>query len=254
MTTTNGNGTPENGDGLAPKGALNERALLVDLHVGTWHANIKDKKVSKKVIKEHNASDNAGNFNKNLLPFECAEYKAIRQAERDARDFHWEQTAPWIDGGIRILTGANFMNYMAGMRERKATFDLAVEEFVPLYPSLLEKAAKPKPEGLGDMFNIADYPNQAVIKNEFEFRVKRMPIPAGCDFRLGLNPEQIESLREEYDRDLKQQEETAMREVWDRLYTVVKKASEDLGDKRRVSTRRCLRTPGTFANCCRGST
>lgn len=219
--TTNGNGS------------LKDRALLVDLSIGGWRTGMKDKKVGDKVIKENNANARAGHFQKNLLPFDSSEYNAIKQAERDAREFFWQETSPWNDKGIRILLGSNFVNFTNGMREKQAAYDNAVSHFLPRYPELVKRAALPKPDGLGDMFNEKDYPDHATLKLQFYFRVKRMPIPDSADFRLNLSSDQIDGLKTSYEDDLRSNVEMASRDVFDRLYQVVKKASDDLGDSKK---------------------
>jgi hypothetical protein len=116
------------------------------------------------------------------------------------------------------------------MREKKAVFDDAVGLFLPVYPELREKAKRPKPDGLGDMFRDADYPDEATVRTKFNFKFQVMPIPAGTDFRLNLAGEEIDALREQFAANLKDREADAMGDVWNRLYAVVKKASDDLND------------------------
>lgn len=226
--TTAGNGT-SNGNG-----SLKDSALLIDLSIGGWRTGMKDKRVGAKVIKENNANERAGHFQKNLLPFESSEYNAIKQAERDAREFFWQETSPWNDKGIRILLGSNFLNFTDGMRERKTAYENAVNDFLPKYPELVKKAALPKPDGLGDMFNEKDYPDEASLKLQFHFRVKTMPIPDTTDFRLNLSSDQIEEMQNSYAETLRASQELASRDVFDRLYEVVKKASDDLGDSKKA--------------------
>lgn len=226
MTSTNGNSAKSAGG----PGELTRRAMLVKLSVSTWGAQIKDSKVTSEIIASKNANQNAGHFKKRLLPFECAEFSAIKTIEREARDFHHAQTVPWSEDGVQILLKSNYFPYMQGMKELQSRFDQAVKDFLPIYPALVERAKKPKPEGLGDMFREKDYPDAAQVATKFNFKLHRMPVPTGEDFRVTLPSAEVDAIRQElHTQDLEAQQ-AAMADVWNRLYEQVQAFTDMLSD------------------------
>ena len=198
-------------------GDLSTKAMLVDLSIRQWNARKFDKKITKEVAQRHGTTEKVGRYNKNLLPFEASSYEAIGATAGSARTEHYEQTLPWADDGPRILPAANYMGYMDKSRARRRLFDTAVAAFLPEYPALQAKAKLT----LNSMYNAEDFPTQADMAGRFEFSVKVLPLPSGDDFRVSLQSEEVDVIREQIERDTREAATAAVGDLWQRLYKVV---------------------------------
>ena len=113
------------------------------------------------------------------------------------------------------------------MREVKSEFYVEVEKFVSVYPSLVEEAKK----NLNGMFNSLEYPSQEKIKEKFYFNVDIEPIPCGKDFRVSLSKEEMEKIKIETDNRVKEAEQLAIKNLWQRLAEPIRHIAEKLKEK-----------------------
>jgi hypothetical protein len=203
---------------------LSTKAMLVSLHVSVWSARKFDKKVTGEVAEQHNTTDKAGRYNKNLLPIEAPTYKAVQQIAGEARTEHYKQTLPWTDEGARILPALNYMSYTAAMRQLRSKFENAKSDFIFDYPNLSAKALQTL-NGLG---NPSDYPKVQELPNYFEFDTKVVPFPDAADFRVTLQQVDVDSIRQQIEADSKQAVQLAMRDPFKRLFDAVSRMVERL--------------------------
>ncbi len=194
---------------------LTEKAMLVRLSISQWTARKYDKKVSDQVAVEHNTTSDVGRYNKTLLALDAV--KAIQKIASEARSYHYEQTLPWEDDGSRILPAANYMHYMEDMRKYKSQFEAAAADLVGKYPALIEEAKR----RLNGMFNEADYPQQKNLIYKYGFSITVNPMPAAADFRVAITEDEVRRIQADIEARIKDVQETAMRELWNRLYGAV---------------------------------
>jgi hypothetical protein len=204
---------------------LSERAMLAKLSITKWSARKHDKTISAEVARTHGTAQDRGRYNKVLVAQEAL--KAIQQAESAARTFHYTQTLPWKDDGARILPSANYLTYTAEMRRLKADFDYAKISFLNNYPALIEQARR----DLNGLFNSEDYPTADRIGRKFSFDVEVDPLPTAADFRVNLQGDEVRRIQAEIEKRLQAAQQTAMRDLFTRLYDVVKHAADRLTDK-----------------------
>lgn len=206
------------------KSRLSERAMLVDFTCNKWRAKRKDQQVSDEIARLHNTTKKAGNYNKNLLPFDAPSYEAIGAIVSKARAFHRENTSPWSDGDLRILTTANFMEYNTKMKEFRAEFEAAVDTFIPdalrvddQNPGLFQLAQ----QKLNGLWKAEDYPNAARLRARHNFEWKRWPMPEVEDFRAQVGDDEVAEIRDEMTVSRDKVIADAMRELWNLLYESV---------------------------------
>ncbi len=203
---------------------LNEKAVLAQLSLSMWTARKLDKRVTREAIAAHGAADQAGRFNKVLLPM-CDTLEDVHSAGREVRRFFYENTLDWGLEGTRLLPSANYLNFMSDLRKRKDDWTHLVRNFSRDYDSFVQEAKK----SLGTMFDPADYPDPSAIKEKFSINVNIMPVP-DTDFRVDLPDSEIEDMKRSVEARVVEAQELAMRDVWKRLHEVVQKAHEKLAD------------------------
>jgi hypothetical protein len=207
-----------------PRYNIDSCALLAEFNASVWTARKLDRKASDDVVTSNNAkSKDAARVNKHLLAGRT-ELEVIQSMVNRARVYVYENTLPWSDSGLRLLPTANFIKFTDRMDAFSAEFDLLVEEFVKVYPTLITAQAM----ALGDMFKRSEYPTPDSIAAKFAFKVNYMPVPTAGDFRVDVgNAAQME-LQQRLTEVANERVENAMNEVWASLGDHLRRMSDRL--------------------------
>ena len=205
---------------------VHTRALLVWLNISTWSARKYDKRATADTNRLHHASDDAGRYNKMLLPGDASSYRALVTLAGSIRAEHYTNTLAWSDEGWRLLPTAQYITYTDWLRKRQADFDRAVDAFVQDYPTLRTQAYA----RLGGLYKPEDYPDVSDIRSKFSIGLNYMPVPAAGDIRVDLASDQIATIETEIQNKCQSSMQTAMRDCWHRLHEVVSHAAVKLSD------------------------
>ncbi|OGC77192.1 hypothetical protein A2619_01145 [candidate division WWE3 bacterium RIFOXYD1_FULL_39_9] len=207
---------------------LASKAMLVRLSISMWAARKHDKKASKEIADKHQAKQDAGRYNKALIAKESLQ--KLQSISNEIRIFHYANTLPWSDEGMRILTSANFSKYSEKIRSLKSDFENATREFVQGYNTYVEDSK----ERLGSLFNEMDYPKEDEIKEKFDVTTAIYPLPTSNDFRVKLRAEDASIIKKNIEEGLIQAQAVAMKDLWQRLYDSVSHMSERLNDPEKI--------------------
>jgi len=192
-------------------GNLASRAMLSHVVIRQWSARRLDRSATDAVIQNAGASDDAGRFNKMLIP--PAILAPVVTAGNACRNFHYSRTLPWLDDGARILPALAFDAYSSEMRRLRLAFDAAVSEFLAAYPAAVADARA----RLGALFDHSDYPTTEEVRDRFGVAVRILPMPDAADFRAALSDEQAGRIRAEIESATREAQELAMRDAWTRV-------------------------------------
>jgi len=203
--------------------SLNEKAMLVFLNISFWTARKYDKKISQEVEDKY-GTDEAGRYNKILIAKEhLANIKKIISA---ARTFHYENTLPWSDNGGRLLPSSNYFDYVNAIRNFQDEYEREVANFLLVYPNLKQEARL----RLNAMFEEEDYPDVTILKTKYAFTNQITPVPEAGDFRVKITDDEVAAIKESLEQQVVRSTETAMNDLWQRLFKVVEHMSERLSD------------------------
>jgi hypothetical protein len=206
---------------------ISTRAMLVSLSISRWGARKYDQKISKDVADEHKTTENAGRYNKNLLPFGADSHKKVYAAIGQAKAEHYTQTLPWTDEGWRILAATNYMTYTEAMRKHRNNFEKNVGIFLAEFPALHKKAK----DGNPTMYRAEDYPSVEQLKYKYAFNLRVVPLPAAEDFRVSLGNDAVEQIRSQIEHDTHEAVTEAVRDLYLRLHKAVHHLVDTLGKK-----------------------
>lgn len=196
---------------------LAEKAMLVGLNIHGWQARKYDRRISREVAESHAATENAGRFNKHLLPGDAVSYEAVHKKGRELRAFYYENTLPWSKDGQRILPTANYEVFSEGVRRFKREYLVLTEDFLREYPLLKEDARVL----LNGMFNEMDYPSSETMRGKFSVEIETLPLPTAADFRVALGEAEVKRIQSEIERRLEVEVTNANKDLWNRLRTAV---------------------------------
>ena len=207
-----------------PRHNIDTCAMLVEFNASVWTARKLDKTTTNEVVASKNAgAKDAARVNKHLLAGRT-ELDIIQQAVSRARQFVYDNTAPWSDSGLRLLPTVNFMKFTERMNDFEEEMEALVKSFVAIYPTLITAQAL----ALGDMFKRDDYPTANEIMTKFSFRVNYMPVPSSGDFRVDVGNQAQAELKARLESLTQERIDSAMADVRERLSTHLKRMSDRL--------------------------
>jgi hypothetical protein len=207
---------------------LNDRALLVQLNVSQWTARKYDKKATKEVINNHGTTAAAGRFNKALLPMSDL-LENIHKKTTYIRTKYYDNTLPWGMDGTMMLPTANYLNFMSDFRKERGEWDRLVQDFIDNYDSLKLDAQRI----LGSLYDHSDYPPVLELRHKFHMDMAVFPVPSS-DFRVSIGSEELTRIQQDVERRVKEAEQAALKDVWQRLYERVKHMAEKLADPKAI--------------------
>lgn len=196
---------------------LHQKAMLVGLAIHGWQARKYDRRISAEVSVAHAATQNAGRYNKHLLPQAAASYEAVHKKGREFRTFYYDNTLPWSKDGQRILPTKNYEQFAEGVRKFKREYKLLTEDFLREYPVLKEDARIL----LNGMFNESDYPQVEEMRGKFWIDLETLPFPTAEDFRVNLAGNEVDRIRREIEERVRMELDKAGKDLWNRLRTAV---------------------------------
>jgi len=203
-------------------------AVLVEMNISVWTASKLDQQETEDVNNRNSAGKKAAQVRKNLMAG-TGERKKLADYAAGCRLWHNTNTLPWSNKGPRLLPTSLFLPYKSEVNVRRDTFNQMVDKFVLDYPALVQ-IAQYNAEGLGNMFNLADYPTAEEVRGMFGFKLVFSPVPESGDFRLDVPTQELEEMKQEYEEAFDGRLKDAMREPWDRLHTVLTGMSSKLSE------------------------
>lgn len=196
--------------------SLHQRGQLIYIKIQTWQARKLDKKATKKIVDESNATANAARVNKYLMADKTADdqLRKIAQIANRTRVVIAEHTVPWNDAGMRLVSNIATFDLLDDIRQCEEQFFAAVDEFCASYPAFRDASL----EALGDMADPEDYPPVETIRGKFTMRTSLEPIAPGfTDDRTGLTDEERQQIDDHYAGVMVERAREASEAMIDRL-------------------------------------
>ena len=198
-------------------------AMLCELSISTWTGRKKDKRASEQVTYTNNASAGVANVSKKLLG-DCDELIAVQKFTASIRNMHYAMTMPWSDTGLRLLPTVQYFKYHEAMTELQNEYERLVNMFLHEYDNeIINSQLK-----LGDLFDSSEYPSADSLSSKFGFRLSYVPLPDAGDFRIDVGTDATNQIKSEYESYYSAQLQTAMNDVWKRVYEKLQVMSERL--------------------------
>jgi hypothetical protein len=197
--------------------------MLVELNISIWTGRKYDKQVSAEIDVQKHTLARGGNYNKRLFADEPT-FDAIGKFGGNARTYHYHATMPWSDSGVRLLTTPMYFDYSKVISGMESEFYTLVGAFEQDYPNMVARAGAK----LGNLFNQTDYPDVDSIRDKFRFSVRYSPVPDVGDWRVDINSEAQQLLKESYSSAYKTNLEQAYSDVWQRTHEALKNMSTKL--------------------------
>lgn len=203
--------------------SIGSSAMLVDMSISTWTGRKKDKKASEDVTDANFAASGVASVHKKLLA-DCQELVAVQKFTANSRNIHYAMTMPWSKTGLALLPTAQYFKYHQAMTDIQNEYWRLVNTFLQGYEwEIVQASAK-----LGDLFNRDEYPTLDTLRSKFAFNLSYVPLPDAGDFRIDINNEANEQIKDHYQSYYAAQLDNAMNDVWTRLHKALAAMSERL--------------------------
>lgn len=205
------------------KHTIADRAMIATLSIGHWQGYRLDKQASAEITAAKGAKSDAARVNKHLIPKEAL--APVVTASGAVRTHFYDRTLPWRDNGGRILTRVAFMDFIPRHEELVAEFHEAVDHFLRVtYPAAIEQAEF----RMGEMFDRDDYPAVGALRQRFYISLDIDAVTTSNDFRVALDSDHVDKIREAMDAAAEQRIQQANADVWRRIAEAVGRAQERL--------------------------
>jgi len=203
---------------------LNSVAMLCEFNASVWTARKLDRKKSDDVVNGAGAkAKGAARVNKNLLAGR-GELEAIGSLVGEARTYVYENTTPWSDAGQRLIITARLPKFDTRIEDYKSRFNLLVDDFVNLYPTLITAQAM----ALGDMFDRSEFPSASEIRHKFAMSCDYIPVPAAGDIRVDIGNQAQDELRARLEATSNTRLNKAMADVTERFVGHLRRMADRL--------------------------
>lgn len=204
--------------------SITTQAMTVNLQISMWTGHRLDKDASARVTEDANAEQDAARVNKHLVPKDAL--KPISQAATALRLHFYEKTLPWKDNGERLLPRKLYAEFIQRHAELKDRYDQAVQTFLDTtYPSAREQAAF----RMGALFKSNDYPSPDQLARRFGVSLSIDAVAEASDFRVIMDADQAEQIRQDMEAQLAARIGKAMQDVWQRLADTLGHFAEKMG-------------------------
>lgn len=203
---------------------ISSKAMLVYLSVSAWSGRKLDRSATQEVTQNHEASSDAGRFNKQLLPKDAL--APLVQIAGAARTYLYDHTLAWSDNGDRVMSSDNYFAVMERLRKYKAEFTATADKFCEDYDTHRERARL----RLNTLFNDNDYPHSQDVRRKFDMRFGVMPLPSAGDFRVDLSEDELNDARAEIAESVNSRVQGAMLEVTEKIRDALKHLHQRLDE------------------------
>lgn len=237
--------------------SMKHYGMFCEVTLTSWSCSARARGVAEAAAIQAGADKAAFAARKNLLVGADSKLKLVRSKQQAMRNVHTRMTVPWgrvsADAvqrktGRRVVPMALWQEYYTAMNRAQAIVELAVDDFVNSYPTLV-RAAQAQ---LGTAYDVTEYPPAARIREYFTCGHTTEPIPDGSDF-VGLPPTAIERLVAQHNDALNDCMAKAQESVWARVREEVSHINDRTADEETMkNTRNSLveNARTTFELCC----
>jgi len=207
---------------------IQERLLIVRLHISKWNPWGYDKEAARKVAETEGSKSEDVHTTKRKISKDAV--KEIIDIMQKAYAYHVSNTMPTGGENDRIITTDHYPQYCEKMEDFKRQVNEALDKFVPTYPQWVEEART----RLGNLFKPGDYPDVTQIRSKFSMTYNFLPFPSADNLVLNLVNGELSRVRESVTAEMNRMSNTAMKSLWDRTYDSVAHMSEILGAETRT--------------------
>lgn len=169
---------------------LDKHAMLIDIDLHGWGANVKDAEISDRIAREEQSDKTLGRFTKTLC--DGPQIKAIRAIDSEIRKLYYTWTLPWKDKAWRLIESEKFFDFSEEVRALQDKRQMQVNILLAQYLDLkeLDKVRVAN-------YKESDYPSLEKLRSRYRCEVHTDFLPDLDDIRTKLRSHEVDSIRKE---------------------------------------------------------
>ena len=214
---------------------LEQSAILVSYSASTWGGTAPCEAARLDIQEKRGNAD--GTTRTHVYLVDEAEIKKNESAFNAAYLFYRANTIPWETkrGGARLLPGANYQRFKAGIETLTAAAQDRADEFSANYPRL-KGEYEAKLNGLAATIDPKYYPRPEDMRNQFNITVSYSPLPLSPESLTlkFLGRDEFDRLRAQIAGAWEKQEAAAMGDLYKRLAQTVAHMATTLANPDKV--------------------
>jgi hypothetical protein len=173
------------------------------------------------------------NVTKSTLKGSVVLENAIKHGAQ-VRAEHTRMTLPYNNSGLRLITNAMLMDYLAYMNDAEQEQSEYKEQFLSEYPDIIANA----PTVMGSAYKADDYPSYGAMADKFKWSLEMFPVPTTGHFPTDIANEQLKDIKEEmlakFQADDDARIQRAMGDVYGRVSKIMTRLSGQLEPDKKV--------------------
>ncbi len=191
---------------------LSSKAVLIRLQASAFIGNPRDNVLTAEVENSHGTGAKLISVRKKIMQGKelnlcAARLQALRQTFENL-------SAPWLDGGIRIVPARKIVDVKVKIEASKREFLDAVENFCAKRDEIMNRDNSP--DRLNGAWRASDYPTRAELRAKFGATLEFMPV--ATDFRTdGIDQGVADEIQKEANRMIAERTKEAKRELLARV-------------------------------------
>lgn len=203
---------------------IQNSALLVSVKLTSLGATRKDKTATDEVAAARHAQAKNLRVTKDLFP-DNYYLSEIKKVDEELRAAVREYALPW-NAAQWLLPTAHFMPLNDFLTQKVQLRETMVRGFITHYAQAMQESCA----RLGTLFDVNDYLPAEEAEQAFTTTISYEPIPESGDFRIDMEAEAMDMLRDSHELALANREKELAREAWDRIRAVCEPLVDRLTD------------------------
>lgn len=203
--------------------SLKNSVALSSLNLSVFTGERVDRRVTDEIASNHNTdARDSGRYVKQIIS--KASLKPLDKIAGSARTWFYTTTVPSFYPGCGMFNMRGFFAVAEQMRKFEASFQEGVDEFIRIYPDLVDEAR----DRLKGMFDPDDYPDIAGMRNNFQFNFRIMPMPDTNNWFFEQIGEQMAEVKASAEDNIRDTLRKGVANVYQRVVERTKTMAEKL--------------------------
>jgi len=160
---------------------LAHKAVLIRLSAGAFIGNPRDNALTAEVEHTHGTGAKLISVRKKIM--QGAELNKCAATLQELRVTFERLSAPWLDGGLRIVPSKSILAVKTKIEEKKRDYFAAVENFVAKRDEIMNRDNSP--QRLNGAWRASDYPTMSELRAKFYAELEVLPVQT--DFRCEID-------------------------------------------------------------------
>lgn len=192
-------------------------ALGISLRIGSVPSTRQDKEMARELADNHSLATSDVTAGKRLFP--KTYWSKVQTAQQGLREFVYENSLPWGDGGQRVINAEKYLEFTRDLGRKMDAYHDMVSETLDTYDEVVS-ARK-----VGS-FATVSFPSKSAMRERLQATLELEPI--GQDWRTKLSDQEQKEIEANVTRTIAIRQQAATKDCFQRLHDTLRHMIERL--------------------------